>query len=276
MRRAAEPRRLAGLGLAALALGACGERVGGPADYVGQLRVQPVFGTGTGPDEVGVAPDRMRVEMRRGGGVQSDTVVSYDPNVVLSWILALESESEPVDVRLSLMQQADTLYRGDERLEVRTGTVGSAPVETLEMLFRAVRDSVTYRFDEIVITEAGPERSLGSFAIPPHVEGLGVDVFVDILLSGDEQRDEAFALAALGGAGAPAFIGDPACPVVADDPSLGRGWVRVGSAELAVKPLEFLARHAAAFPCYTPAAEWGKVNSVHFFGVRLVYFVAGG
>lgn len=275
MRRAAEPRRLAGLGLAALVLGACGERVGGPADYVGQLRVQPVFGTGTAPGEVGVAPDRMRVEVRRGGGVHTDTVVPYDPDVVLSWILALDSESEAVDMRLSLLQQADTLYRGAERLEVRTGTVGSAPVETLEMLFRAVRDSVTYRFDEIVIAEAVPERSLGSFAIPPHVEGLGVDVFVEILLSGDEQRDETFALAALHGAVAPAFIGGPACPVVADDPSLGRGWVRVGRAELAAEPLEFLARHAVAFPCYTPAAGWGNTNSVHFFGVRLVYFVGG-
>lgn len=367
---------------AAVATGACGERVSGPIDHVGQLRVQPAFAAGDAPDARGVAVDSMRVEVRRGvsGKVHSDTVLDYDAATVLSWILQLESESEPVDVRLSLLSAADTLYAGARQLEVRTGTIGSAPLEAIAVLFQgdptpieppeppieppeppieppaphvvsvaldpigtmlvgpdattqlvatavdnegnlvtdasfvwsssndliaavdatgrvtavsrgrvtisavtdgvsgaseivvATLDSTTYSFDETIIDDAvDTQKSLGTFVIPEHVPELGVEVLVDVLLSGETQKDEAFAVG-VAGADAVSFIGDAACPVVADDPDLGRGWMRVGAAELAAGEWEFVGRHATGFACYAPLGGLVGPNSVHFWGMRFVYY----
>ncbi len=138
----------------------------------------------------------------------------------------------------------------------------------------AVLDSVIFAIDDIfIIAEAGEtEASLGSFEIPPHIEARGVEVQVRIRLSGDEQKDEAFALGTIEGAGA-VFIGDPDCPVVRDDPNLvGESWVLVGSADLPAAQKEFLARHAIEFECYDAVDSFRTPNSVHFFGIKFVFW----
>ena len=73
-----------------------------------------------------------------------------------------------------------------------------------------------------------------------------------------------------------AFIGDGSCPVVPDDPSLGRGWVRVGKAELSEGDKEFVARHAIEFGfCYDPVDGFATPNSVHFLQIKLVFWRTG-
>ncbi|MFW6193636.1 MAG: hypothetical protein ACOC83_09150 [Gemmatimonadota bacterium] len=92
----------------------------------------------------------------------------------------------------------------------------------------------------------------------------------EIELTFDEQRDEAFALGT--GHDPVAFIGEPDCPVVPDDPTLGRAWKTVGRANLSAGETKFTARHAIEFPCYEPVDDFASPNSVHFFGLRLVYW----
>jgi hypothetical protein len=139
-----------------------------------------------------------------------------------------------------------------------------------------VQDSVVFAIQDVFVTDiAGEtERSLGTFTIPEHIEALGVDVFVEIGLSGDDQMDEAFAVGTLQGSDV-TFIGDGSCPVVPDDPSLGRGWVRVGKADLAEGDKEFVARHAIEFNCYDPVDGFATPNSVALFQIRLVFWRAG-
>ncbi len=136
----------------------------------------------------------------------------------------------------------------------------------------AVRDSVTYAFDLVIIMAriGKTEATLGSFTVPAHVPELGVAVQVDMELSFDEQRDEAFAVGTLE-SGQVEFLGDPACPIVEDDGTLGRGWLPVAMAPIEAGVRTFIARHAVEFPCYEGNGDDGS-NSVHFHGIRFVYY----
>jgi len=128
---------IAPLGLAIALTAACGDPTGGLSDFLGQLRVRPVFSTGSAPDELGVSLDSMAVELRNeiSGELRVDTVVAYEDGGDLSWILELESDSDFVMVRLSLLSLTDTLYVGDRELVIREGTIGAAPLEDVEVLF---------------------------------------------------------------------------------------------------------------------------------------------
>ena len=343
---------------AAVVVSACGERVGGPAEHVGQLRVQPAFAAGSAPGELGVTVETLGVRVIRtsSGAVHADTTMPWNAAAALSWVLALESESDVVDIAMALMQGADTLYSGVRQVQVRTGTIGSAPLESVGVVFLgavvdhvvvepgstllvdagtirqltatafaadgsairgrtftwtsadpavaavdgsgavvansygrtdvsaatggvagsaavtvAVRDSVTTPFSETIVSEGTVESSLGTFSVPEHVPELGFVVRADVLLSGADQRDEAFAIGVVGPEGV-SFVGDPACPVVPDDPTVERAWVDVGAAAIEAGAHELVARHAIEFPCYQPLGGWGRTNSVHFHGVRFVYY----
>ena len=337
---------------------ACGERVGGPTEHVGQLRVQPAFAAGAAPGELGVTVETLRVRVVRtsSGAVHGDTTMPWDGAAALSWVLALESESDVVNVAMLLLGGADTLYAGLRQVNVQAGTIGSAPLESVGVSFLgalvdhvvvepgsallvdagttrqltatafaadgsaipgraftwtsanpavaavdgtgtvvaksygltdvsaatggaigsaavtvAVRDSVTTSFSENIISEGTVESSLGAFSVPAHVPELGFVVRADVLLSGDDQRDEAFAIGVVG-PDEVSFVGDPACPVVPDDPTVQRGWVDVGAAAIEAGVEELVARHAVEFPCYQPVGGWGQTNSVHFYGLRFVYY----
>ncbi len=139
-----------------------------------------------------------------------------------------------------------------------------------------VQDSVVFAIDDVFVSDrAGEtERPLGSFTVPEHIAARGVEVFVEIGLSGDEQKDEAFAVGVLQG-GDVLFIGDGSCPVVPDDPSLGRGWVRVGTADLSEGETPFVARHAIEFACYDAVDGFATPNSVSLFQIKLFFWRAG-
>jgi hypothetical protein len=150
---------------------------------------------------------------------------------------------------------------------------GPPSVPDTTMTLAAIQDTVVFALDTVIVTdeEGETEKSLGSFEVPAHIAALGVTVYVDLVLSFDEQRDEAFALGTPGQEGL-SFIGDEACPVVDDDPSLGRDWVLVGQADLPAGITELVARHAVAFDCYEPHADFETPNSVHVLGVKLLYW----
>ena len=135
-----------------------------------------------------------------------------------------------------------------------------------------VRDSALFALGPVIILneQDSTQVALGTFEIPPHIAEAGVEVFVDVELSFDEQRDEAFAIGMLEPDG-PVFIGDEACPVVADDPSLGRGWLRVGKLVIPAGQKEFVARHAVEFDCYQPNAAFETVNSIHYYTIKFVF-----
>lgn len=134
----------------------------------------------------------------------------------------------------------------------------------------AVRDSVTHEVSDYIEDTSRTERVLGTFEVPSHVPELGVEVRVEIELSFDAQRDEAFALGV--GYDPVNFIGEPGCPVVPDNPTIGRAWKSVGQAEMPTGATEFRARHAIEFDCYEPVDDFDQANSVHFYGIRLLYY----
>lgn len=135
-----------------------------------------------------------------------------------------------------------------------------------------VRDSVVYAFEEVFI-EMAPgrlEAVLGMFAVPQHVSEFGVEVSVDVLRDA-AQPDEAFAIGTTEVSG-PSFIGDGACPVVPDAGASGQRWVPVGIVPFSDGNHEFVARHGTEFECYDPVGDLMGANSVHFFGLKLVYW----
>jgi hypothetical protein len=135
-----------------------------------------------------------------------------------------------------------------------------------------VRDSVVYAFEEVFIetTPGRLEAVLGTFAMPQHVSEFGVEVSVDVLRD-DVQLDEAFAIGTTEASGL-SFIGDRACPVVPDGTPSGRAWVPVGIGAVSVGNHEFVARHGTEFECYDPVGDLTGADSVHFFGLKLVYW----
>ena len=136
-----------------------------------------------------------------------------------------------------------------------------------------VQDSLVFSLEAYIGDDIAPtEASLGSFTIPPHIAERGVTVYVEILLSGTLQNDESFALGMVGSDGI-TFIGDPNCPVIPDDPALGRGWVLVGQTDIPEGTHEFVARHAIEFSCYTSDFNFATENSVHFEGIKFIYWV---
>lgn len=153
------------------------------------------------------------------------------------------------------------------RTSVTASADGAADTASVAV---AVRDSVTYDVSDYIKDTSRTERVLGSFEVPSHVPELGVEIRVEIELTFDEQRDEAFALGV--GYDPVTFIGEPACPVVPDDPTIGRAWKSVGQAAMPAGETEFRARHAIEFDCYEPVDDFDQANSVHFFGIRLVYY----
>ena len=135
----------------------------------------------------------------------------------------------------------------------------------------AVRDSVVYTFADVGIL-AEPSQlnaTLGTFDVPPYLTEHGIEVSVEVERSAD-QLDEAFAVGTNSTTG-PDFIGGT-CPVVPDDGLTSRAWIPVGTATLVEGDLEFVVRHGTAFPCYDPVGDLSGANSVHFFGLKLVYW----
>jgi uncharacterized protein YjdB len=153
------------------------------------------------------------------------------------------------------------------RTSVTASAGGAADTASVTV---AVRDSVTYEVSDYIEDSSRTERVLGTFEVPSHVPELGVEVRVEIELSFDEQRDEAFALGV--GYDPVTFIGEPGCPVVPDDPTIGRAWKSVGQTEMPAGETEFRARHAIEFDCYEPVDDFDQANSVHFYGIRLLYY----
>ncbi len=143
---------------------------------------------------------------------------------------------------------------------------------TIDCSSTVVADSVVYLIDDasIALEPGRLETVLGTFTVPPHLSVFGVEVLVDILRS-DDQPDEVFAVGTTEASG-PSFVGQGACPVVPDDGPSGRTWVPVGVGTLAEGSHEFMARHGTEFACYDPVGDLTGPNSVHFFGLKLVYW----
>lgn len=153
------------------------------------------------------------------------------------------------------------------RTSVTASVDGAADTASIAV---AVRDSVTYAVSDYIKDGPRTERTLGIFEVPSHVPELGVEVRVEIELSFDEQRDEAFALGV--GDDPVTFVGEPGCPVVPDDPTIGRAWKSVGRTEMPAGETEFRARHAVEFDCYDPVDGFDGANSVRFVGLRLLFY----
>ncbi len=102
--------------------------------------------------------------------------------------------------------------------------------------------------------------------VPEHFGLLGLEVWADIELSGETQRDEAFGLRLNDGE-----IGGTECPVVPDHPWLGRGMVSVGRGEW-TGTATLTIRHASLYDCYG-GIDRSTPNSVQFHGIELRYWV---
>ncbi len=157
----------------------------------------------------------------------------------------------------------DTTFVADTIVKIDTVMV----VDTIIINF--VKDSITFPLQNVFIRddEGQTEKKLGDFTLPPHEDAFGVYVWVEIVLSGKSQKDEAFALLKDG-----VPISDrPDCPIVPDFTTLGRSWVLVGDTHMP-STAEYRARHAIEFECYPPVDHFLTANSVHFFGIRFVFW----
>lgn len=127
------------------------------------------------------------------------------------------------------------------------------------VLTQLVYDSVVFPLEGYIGDATMEILDLGIFQIPERAH-----IWVEIELSGNTQKDEAWGLLQSGINTVPLD-----CPLVPDYPWLGTDWVFVGFAEPGEFSLE--ARHASLYDCYDPVDYFKSANSVHFKQVKFVW-----
>lgn len=175
--------------------------------------------------------------------------------VGLAWMAAgavfclLACEPERVFVGVDELM-SDTLVIDSTRVVVRDSAVFPLPGGSL----------VTARPGELV-------SALGPFERPgggPRLPELGTFLSLEVELSGDAQRNEAFGVAVDGGR-----VGGCAVP---DRPWLGRGFVPAGIWH-DDRAWSLRITHAALLDCYEPVGgRFEGPNSVHFRAARFGFY----
>lgn len=125
------------------------------------------------------------------------------------------------------------------------------------------RDSVSFAVGGFITDEDPTALELGVFDLPEHVPMLGITLSMEVELSGNGQKDEAFAVLVDG-----AVVTN--C-VVPDRPWLGKDRVFVGQ-WYDNRPLRLRAEHAILHSCYVPVDGFKTANSVHFHAVRFDFY----
>lgn len=124
-------------------------------------------------------------------------------------------------------------------------------------------DSVVFPLEGYIGDATMETLDLGTFQIPERAR-----IWVELELSGNSQKDEAWGLLQSGINTVPLD-----CPLVPDYPWFGKGWVFVGWAKAGEFSLE--ARHASLYDCYSPVDSFRSANSVHFKQIKFVWLDTG-
>ncbi len=100
----------------------------------GELRVQPVFYAGREPAAIGVTIDSVHATVQRQDAtLLVDTLMAYDGERALGWVLELLAVSDAMDVTLELRSRGTAAYRGTRGVTVDEGTVGRSALEDVHV-----------------------------------------------------------------------------------------------------------------------------------------------
>lgn len=185
-------------------------------------------------------------------GCNSDATTSAIITIPIDTVTVIQVDSVSVHSRDTILV-TDTIIIRDTIIEVDT------------VLTQLVYDSVVFPLEGYIGDATMETLDLGSFEIPTRAE-----VWVQIKLSGNSQKDESWGLRQLL-SGQAIEISHHDCPIVPDHSWFGTGWVLVGYAKPGIFSLE--ARHASLYDCYSPVDSFRTANSVHFEQVKFVFHV---
>lgn len=172
---------------------------------------------------------------------------------------AVTSANITIPIDTTTVIQVDTIPSGDVDTVLVTDTL--IVVDTV--LTQLVYDSVVFPLEGYIGDATMETLDLGTFQTLERVQ-----VWVQIELSGNSQKDESWGLRQLlSSQGREVSYLD--CPIVPDHSWLGTDWVFVGYAMPGEFSLE--ARHASLYDCYTPVDSFRTANSVHFEQVKFVW-----
>ena len=105
----------------------------------GELRVRPIFESGSEPAAIGAEIDSIRTVVRRAGGEDAplvDQVRSYEGSAdILTWLLELRAEVEDVDVELDLRDASRSFYHGRLRVTMRSGALQSGAAHDIAVAY---------------------------------------------------------------------------------------------------------------------------------------------
>lgn len=183
-------------------------------------------------------------------GCNSDASTSAFVTIPVDTVRIVQTDSVSVN-RVDTLVVTDTLILVDTLVSIDT------------VLIQSEYDSVVFPLEGYIGDATMETLDLGTFQMPGRAQ-----VWVQIELSGNSQKDEAWGLRQL--------LSDRTieiphldCPLVPDYSWLGEDWVFVGYVEPGEFSLE--ARHASLYDCYDPVDYFKTANSVHFEAVKFVF-----
>lgn len=169
----------------------------------------------------------------------------------------------PIDTLVVIQVDTISTHSRDTLLITDTLIIRDTVIEIDTVLIQLVYDSVVFPLEGYIGDATMEVLDLGIFQIPERAQ-----IWVELELSGNTQKDEAWGLLQLGINTVPLD-----CPLVPDYPWFGKGWVFVGWANPGTFSLE--ARHASLYDCYDPVDNFRTANSVHFEQVKFVWLDTG-
>ncbi len=133
----------------------------------GELRVQPVFEPGQEPASIGVTIDSVHATVQRQDAtLLVDTLMAYDGERVLGWVLELFAVSDVMDVTLELRARGTATHRGMRSITVDEGTVGRSVLENVPVGY--VSTALATRIEVVpartALTAVGQTRQLQAIA----------------------------------------------------------------------------------------------------------------
>ena len=187
-------------------------------------------------------------------GCNSDATTSATITIPIDTVTVIQVDFVSVHSRDTLLV-TDTIIIRDTIIEIDT------------VLIQSKHDSVVFPLEGYIGDATMASLDLGTFQMPERAQ-----VWVQIELSGNKQKDEVWGLRQLA-SGQAIDIVSLDCPLVPDYPWVGTGWVFVGYVDPGTFSLE--ARHASLYDCYDPVDYFRTANSVHFRQVKFVWLDTG-